>query len=202
MIVFVSVVLAGYVLGSIPTSLVAGRLSRGIDIREYGSGNAGAANVLRVLGWKPALAVLGVDVGKGWLAVWLALRLQPEPLGFDARWLPLAAGLAAVFGHLWPVWAGFRGGKGVATAAGVMLAIHPAALAAAAVVFALVVAITRRIAVGSITAALGFPLALYVVDPTPASPHDIGVAAALAVLIMWTHRSNIRNLLAGTEPRV
>jgi glycerol-3-phosphate acyltransferase PlsY len=186
---------AGYLLGSIPSSLLVVRRLRGIDIREHGSGNAGAANVLRVLGWRPALAVLVADTAKGWLAVRLAQR------GVEST--ALAAGLAAVAGHVFPVFAGLRGGKGVATGAGAMLALQPLALGVAAAIFGATLWLSRRVAVGSMVAAASLPLALVALRAAglaPASNALVAFGGVLALAVVATHRSNLRNLIRGTEP--
>jgi len=193
----------GYLLGSIPTSVFIGRRLAGIDVRRHGSGNAGAANTLRLLGWEPALLVLLVDVGKGWLAARGAAALPQGVWAIDAEWLAMAAGLAAVLGHLWPVFAGFRGGKGAATSAGVMLALYPQTLALAVPLFVAVVAWTRRVSLGSVIGALGYPLALLIERTLlnrPVSDRALVFAAVLATLVVLTHRENLRRVRAGTEP--
>jgi len=182
-----------YVIGSIPTGLWFGLKLRGIDIREHGSKNIGATNTMRVLG-KPlgALALAG-DMGKGIIAVLLFARL--------GTWsqLPLACGLAAVIGHTASIFLRFRGGKGVATGAGVFLALCPIPTLIAAVVFALVVALTRMVSAGSISASISLCAALYLTD---ASWPLRTIATIIAVLIIWKHRTNISRILRGTENRI
>jgi glycerol-3-phosphate acyltransferase PlsY len=182
-----------YVIGSIPTGLWFGLKLRGIDIREHGSKNIGATNTMRVLG-KPlgALALAG-DMGKGIIAVLLFARL--------GTWsqLPLACGLAAVIGHTASIFLRFRGGKGVATGAGVFLALCPIPTLIAAVVFALVVALTRMVSAGSISASIALCAALYLTDAS--WPLRI-IATIVAVLIIWKHRTNISRILRGTENRI
>jgi len=193
------VCLGAYLLGSFPTSIVLTRLFRGIDVRRHGSGNAGATNVLRVAGWKLALPVAVVDVAKGFVPALLAQRaFGPESL------VPLLAGAAAVAGHVFPVWAGFRGGKGVGTSAGAFLALHPAAVGLAVFPFALAVALTRMVSLGSIAASLAFPLLVLVVEgPAWAQAHR----AAFLLLIPWSvalvlfHFQNILRMLEGRENR-
>ena len=205
MVTLASILTLGYLLGSIPSALIAGRAIAGIDVREQGSGNAGAANVLRLLGFKAALGVLLADIGKGWLAVVLVSRLRLDALPVDPVWVPLAAGLAAIAGHLWPVYAGFRGGKGVATGAGVMLALYPWTVALSAVCFVVAVALTRRIAVGSLVGAISMPRTLFVqarAASTPVPGLDVGFALLVAVVIVACHHRNIRNLVRGVEPRI
>ena len=182
-----------YVIGSIPTGLWFGLKLRGIDIREHGSKNIGATNTMRVLG-KPlgALALAG-DMGKGVISVLLFARL--------GTWsqLPLACGLAAVIGHTASIFLRFRGGKGVATGAGVFLALCPIPTLIAAVVFALVVALTRMVSAGSISASISLCAALYLTD---ASWPLRTIATIIAVLIIWKHRTNISRILRGVENRI
>jgi glycerol-3-phosphate acyltransferase PlsY len=194
----------GYLLGSIPTSLILGRLVARIDIREHGSGNPGATNVLRVLGWGWALPVLAVDVGKGFLAAWLGALLAGGS-SWGREGLSLLAGSSAVAGHVWPAFASFRGGKGVATAAGALFAVQPVGVLFCLVLFAAVVATTRRVGVASVASAVALPVGLALVRGLGAdgiSGASIGVAAGLAALIVFTHRSNLARLVLGTGPRV
>jgi glycerol-3-phosphate acyltransferase PlsY len=183
-----------YLMGAFPTSWLAARLFRGIDLREHGSGNLGATNVYRVLGWKYAIPVGVVDILKGAMPVWLFGPRIPEIALF-----PLLCGLAAVVGHVFSVFVGFKGGKGVATASGVVLALAPWAMLAVTVVWALLVWLTGYVSLASIVAASLFPLAAWLL-------HDArGVALladiALAAFLVWKHRSNLGRLLAGTESR-
>lgn len=194
---FIAILLIGYLLGSLPTSLWLGKLYGGIDVRRHGSGNAGATNVIRLLGWKPGLFVLVVDILKGYLAVMIA-----AVLGGDERALLIAGG-SAVAGHIWSVFAGFRGGKGVATAAGVLLAVHPLAWILCIAVFAIVVCATRLVSVASMTATASFPLGLLLLDwlrNRPYSASMMAFALVVAALVIFAHRSNIANLIAGREP--
>lgn len=182
-----------YLAGSVPTGLWLGLRLRGIDIREHGSRNIGATNTMRVLGKKlGALALLG-DAAKGVIAVLVFARLGTW------EYLPLACGLAAVLGHTASVFCRFRGGKGVATGAGVFLALHPFHFLAAMAVFALVVASTRMVSAGSICGALTLCAAMYVTD---VSWPVRGAATALAVFIIWRHRTNIQRILQGQESRI
>lgn len=186
-------ILTGYLVGALPASYLAGRLA-GTDLRRRGSGNLGATNVYRVLGWKYALPVAVADVAKGAVPVVATRALFAEP------WLPLAVGVAAVVGHVFPVYIGFRGGKGVATAAGVVAALAPLALAASGLVWLLVLAVTRFVSLASILGALAFPVAAAVRNG--GDRYVVTLGAALAAFIVYTHRQNIRRLLAGTESRV
>lgn len=183
-----------YLMGAIPTSYLAGRAARGIDLRQHGSGNLGATNAFRVLGWKPALPVVAVDVAKGWLpTAFFPLWDGAEPL----EWA-FAYGAAAIIGHVFSVFVGLRGGKGVATSAGVFLALAPWAVLIGAVVWGVVVLLTRVVSVGSLLAALILPLAVFVTnEPAP----EIWLSIGLALFVIYAHRSNIRRLLRGQENR-
>lgn len=187
--------IASYLLGAIPTSYLAGRLFCGIDLREHGSKNLGATNLYRLLGWRFAVPVGLFDVAKGAIPV---LLFAPRVSGSEL--FALACGLAAVVGHVFSVFVRFRGGKGVATAAGVMLALTPAALGIAALVWAILVFLTGYVSLGSIAAAAIFPLAVYLLEH-PDRPEILWMDAAVAAGIIWLHRANIRRLLNGTENR-
>jgi glycerol-3-phosphate acyltransferase PlsY len=194
MIATVGWLAVAYLMGAFPTSWLAGRLFRGIDLREHGSRNLGATNVYRVLGWKYAIPVGLIDIFKGTAAVWVCGPRVPGVALF-----PLVCGLAAVVGHVFSVFVGFKGGKGVATAAGVVLAFAPWALLAVTIVWALLVWLTGYVSVASIVSAALFPLAAWLI-------HDAGGAllladVGLAAFIVWKHRSNLQRLLAGTESR-
>lgn len=181
-----------YLLGSLSGSLLLGRL-RGVDIRTQGSGNAGGTNALRTQGWKFALGTVLVDVGKGVLAAWLALRF-----GGGQAWLPWAAGLAAVLGHVWPVFHGFRGGKGAGTLVGVLLVLWPLGLVVMVGSWLLVLGIGGYVGLATILGAASLlPLALL----TGADAWRLAFAAVIAVFILFTHRANVARLRAGTEAR-
>lgn len=182
----------GYVLGSIPFAFLVSR-RRGIDLRRVGSGNVGAANVLRTSGVATAIAAMCLDAGKGSIAVIVAHRLT----GGSAA--AVAAGLASILGHIHPVWLGFRGGKGVATAAGVFAVLAPLAVAVSGIVFIAVVSATRYVSLGSLSAAATLAVAAHVIDV----PRAIAAGAALAAaVVVYQHRSNLSRLAAGTERRV
>lgn len=185
--------LGGYLVGAIPTSYLAARYGAGIDLREHGSKNLGATNVYRVLGWKYAVPVGLFDVAKGAVPVFLATISLPQP------WAPLAVGAAAVLGHVFSVFLRFRGGKGVATAAGVVLALAPAALGIATLVWLAVLLGTGYMSLASMLGAITFPVAARVVYP--ANGYALAVGIGLALFIVYTHRSNIKRLLSGTENR-
>ncbi len=181
----------GYLAGSVPFAFLLAR-RRGVDLRRRGSGNVGAANVLRTSGVPNAVVAMCLDAAKGALAVLVAQRLS------SGLAVPVAGGLAAVVGHIYPAWIGFRGGKGVATAAGVFVVLAPIAVAMAGAVFALVTWATRYISVGSMAAAV----TLAVTAAADASPAVAVGAAVAAVVILHRHRGNFGRLLAGTERRV
>ena len=194
-------VAAAYLLGSIPTGYLAGRLLRGIDIRQHGSGSTGATNVLRTLGKGPALAVLIVDVLKGVAAILLARWLFPW-LQAPAAWLPWAVclcGLAVLLGHSRSIWLGFTGGKSAATGLGVLLALSWPVGVGAAAVFLAVLALVRIVSLASMLAAVTAAI-LVCVLPEPLPSRLLVIAGGLYVLAL--HRANIARLLAGTEPKV
>jgi glycerol-3-phosphate acyltransferase PlsY len=190
------VVVAGYLLGALPFSVWIAR-ARGVDVRRVGSGNPGATNVLRAAGRGPGLLALACDVAKGVAAVLLA-RL----LGLSPAWWGWAA-LAAVCGHVFSVFLRFRGGKGVATAAGALAAVSPLALSVAMVVFVAAVGLTRWVSLGSMLAAVAFPAALWWLAPADldreARTALLVSSSLIALLVLVRHRGNLQRLLAGTE---
>jgi glycerol-3-phosphate acyltransferase PlsY len=186
------VVGASYLLGSIPFAFLLAR-RRGVDLRRSGSGNVGAANVLRTSGVFLAVVAMALDGLKGALAVIVAERVTSAPAA------PVAAGLASVVGHVYPVWLRFHGGKGVATAAGAFTILAPTALAVASAVFASVVIATRIISAGSVSAAVALAIAAAVTD---SSRLVVGGATLAAAIIVVRHRGNLARLIAGTERRV
>jgi glycerol-3-phosphate acyltransferase PlsY len=189
----------GYLLGSIPFGFLIARLVGIRDIRRSGSGNIGATNIARTLGFTPGIATLLLDGGKGALAVWLAGRL-----GHQAAAPLVFAGLAAILGHMYPVWLRFRGGRGVATAIGVFLVIGPLAVLADLVIWVAVMAIWRYASLSSILWAALLPMAMYwLYEPGLHPPPAISVATIIAALIIiWRHRENLRRLVEGTESRM
>lgn len=182
--------LGAYLVGATPTSYLAGRLGRGIDLREHGSRNLGATNVYRVLGWKYAIPVALVDIAKGMVPALLA----PGP-----AWLPVAAGGAAVLGHMFSPYVRFRGGKGVATAAGMFLALAPLALLLALPVWAISLWLTGYVSLSSILAAVSVPAWIRLTAPD--ATYVFGASIMLALLIVFAHRRNIGRLVQGTEHR-
>jgi glycerol-3-phosphate acyltransferase PlsY len=191
-------VVAGYLLGSIPFGLILAKVLGGKDVRQHGSGNIGATNVSRVAGPLAGILTLVLDATKGAVAVWLAARFTDHRAG-----AMIFAGLAALVGHCFPVWLRFRGGKGVATALGVFLALSPLAGLAGFVLFLLVVLFWRYISLGSLTAAAAMPLLIYFLwAPGHAPPLVITLGTLFAaVLIFYKHASNLQRLVHGTEPK-
>jgi glycerol-3-phosphate acyltransferase PlsY len=186
--------LAAYLIGATPTAYLAGRLARGIDLREHGSRNLGATNVYRVLGWAWAIPVALIDIAKGAVPVALFVRwAETEP------WLAIAVGIAAVLGHMFSPYVGFKGGKGVATAAGMFVALAPLAVVIALPIWGMCLWLTGYVSLSSIIAATTFPLVVRVTRPDAVA--TLWASVALAALIVFTHRSNIRRLVAGTENR-
>ena len=182
--------LLGYALGSIPFGLILTRMFGAGDLRTIGSGSIGATNVLRTGRKELAVGTLLLDAGKGALAVWLTMQ-----------WWPLAAPIAAfgaIVGHCFPVWLGFKGGKGVATALGAVLALAWPVALACALVWLVVVALTRVSSLGGITATLAGPLAAWALS----RPELVLPLAGIALVVVWRHRANIARLRAGIEPRV
>jgi glycerol-3-phosphate acyltransferase PlsY len=207
------IAVGAYLLGSIPFGFLAAK-AKGIDIRTVGSGNIGATNAIRVLGWPLGIFVLLLDAAKGYAACaflpplifnllaphlsGLSISFQDEPLEFQMR-LHVIAGIFAVLGHNYTCWLKFKGGKGIATTAGVYIALAPWPLLIALVVFILAVAVTRYISVGSLTAAVALPVAVWALPP-----HNVlleVVTTALGALAIYKHKANIQRLLAGTENR-
>ncbi len=187
--------LASYILGSIPTSHLFSRLFAGIDLRQQGSGNLGATNLYRVLGWKYALPAALVDIAKGVIPV-----VVFAPQVSDSQLFALACGMAAIVGHVFSAFVGFRGGKGVATAAGVMLGLAPIALAVSVIIWAVLVRLTGYVSLGSIAAAAVLPIAVYLLEDSR-TPALVWIAAAIAAGIIILHRRNIKRLIKGTENR-
>jgi glycerol-3-phosphate acyltransferase PlsY len=195
-------VVVAYLFGSIPSSVWWGRFFHGVDVREHGSRNAGATNTFRVLGWRSGVPVLILDILKGFLPV----RLLPNFSGLEVdsapwMWLRIALVVATVIGHLYPVFAGFKGGKGVATSLGGILAVHPGAAGICILVFAAVFLLSRYVSLGSLCAALAFPLAVTLLFQET-NPVKIGFAIALCLMVFYTHRENIGRLFRGEENRM
>lgn len=187
-------ILAAYLLGSLSGSLLLGKL-RGVDIRTQGSGNAGGTNAFRTQGAKFALGVIAIDIGKGALAAWLGLRFAPQA---DAAWLAYATAFAATVGHVWPLWHGFRGGKGAATMVGGVAVLWPASVPVLLAVWLCTLILTGYVGLSTMLAGAAFvALALAMHADVP----RLAFAVAVALLLLFTHRANLARLRAGTESR-
>ncbi len=214
MYLLATIVILSYLIGSIPTSILITRWVKGVDIRNYGSGNAGGTNVFRVVGWKYGILTIILDALKGAIAVIFIARLHYGNMPFenitpfdDFTLVQIIAGVSAVIGHIWTVFAGFRGGKGIATALGFMLTLCTVDMLLALVVFLIVVLITKYISLGSILAAVSVPVILVVRENVfgvniPGYnlilPFTIGVVG----LLIFTHRKNVVRLIKGTENKI
>ncbi len=214
MVSLVIVMLVSYLVGSIPTSIIVTKALKGIDIRKYGSGNAGGTNVIRVLGWGPGVFVIIIDALKGFLAAVVLSRMfyghfpldNATPFS-DFTVVQLIAGCSAILGHTWTVFAEFKGGKGIATAGGMLIGIAPIEVAIAFGVFTVVVVSSRYVSLGSVSAAIAFPLAMFVranvFDVATRYYHSmIFFSVAISVFLIYNHRSNIGRLLRGQEHRL
>ncbi len=214
MVSLIIVVILSYLVGSIPMSIIVTKAIKGIDIRNYGSGNAGGTNVIRVLGWGPGVFVILFDALKGFLAAVVISRFffgnfpldNGTPFS-DFTVVQIIAGISAILGHTWTVFAGFKGGKGIATASGMLIGIAPIEVAIAAGVFVMVVASSRYVSLGSVSAAITFPLAMFVranvFDVAMRYYHSmIFFSIAISVFLIYNHRANIDRLLRGQEHRL
>jgi glycerol-3-phosphate acyltransferase PlsY len=190
-----------YLVGAVPFSLIVGKAFYKVDLREKGSGNLGATNVYRVLGWRAGLAVAALDVGKGALAVWIATLLYPVAMDSSAHdWVRIAALICAVLGHSYSPYIRLRGGKGVATAAGGLLIITPLAWPILLASFVAVIAVSRMVSLGSIAVAAMFPaLVMLLYGDRPAL---IVMSFAAAAIVLWRHRSNMARIVHGSEARI
>lgn len=194
-------VVLAYLMGSIVGGLLLGRL-RGVDIRRLGSGNAGGTNALRTQGKRFALGVLVIDIGKGWLATAVLARVPIAALapgGFDREWLVAACGIAVMLGHVYPLWYGLRGGKGVATLVGAVLGAAPLLLAPMLAAWLLTVILSGYVGLGSMLGAIALTLTV-ALRPQTRAPLVV-FAAFAALLVIYTHRGNIARMRAGAEPR-
>jgi glycerol-3-phosphate acyltransferase PlsY len=188
--------LLAYLIGATPTSYLAARVGRGVDLRAHGSKNLGATNVYRVLGWAYAIPVALVDMAKGALPVAIF-----GPWSNGPGWFTVALGLAAVLGHVFSPYVRFKGGKGVATAAGMFLALAPGAVAISLALWGATLWLSGYVSVASLTVAVLFPLWVWLTAPAASQPYTVWAAVALAVLIVYSHRQNLRRLREGTEHR-
>lgn len=214
MLNLVFVILLSYLVGSIPTSIIISKLVRGIDIRNHGSGNAGGSNVFRVLGWKWGISTILLDAFKGALAVIIVARMYLDNIPFnnitpfdDFTLVQIICGVSAVIGHVWTVFAGFRGGKGIATGLGVLIMIITIDMALALGVFFIIVAVFRYISLGSLAAAISVPLIMVIRENlfgvNIQGYHTIlPFSILLALLVIYTHRKNIDRLLKGSESKI
>jgi glycerol-3-phosphate acyltransferase PlsY len=209
------VVLLSYIIGSIPTSIILSKWLHGFDIRTKGSGNAGGTNVFRVLGWKSGVFVMAVDMGKGAIATALISRLFWDPsLPFynrtpfdDFTVIQMICGGMAIVGHIWTVFAGFKGGKGIATGAGMLIGMAPTEFAISIGVFLLVFWAYKYVSLGSIAGAVAFPLSLFVRhnifgDEIHSYKTLIVFSLSVAILLVYSHRQNIKRLIEGTEKKI
>lgn len=209
------VILLSYVLGSIPTSIILSKWRHGFDIRTKGSGNAGGTNVFRVLGWKSGVFVILLDMSKGIIATTLIARLFWDPtLPFynrtpfdDFTIVQMICGGAAIVGHIWTVFAGFRGGKGIATGAGMLIGIAPTEFAVSVAIFLVVFLAWKYVSLGSISAAVAFPSTLFFRynicgEQIESYKTLIVFSLVMAGLLIYSHRANIKRLIEGTENRI
>jgi glycerol-3-phosphate acyltransferase PlsY len=198
-----AVVLVAYLIGSIPFSFLVVKLFAGADIRQHGSRNVGATNVARTAGKLPGILALLLDIGKGWAAVavtrWITTLPQWPVAHQPGFWIALAE-LVAVVGHMFPIWLGFHGGKGVATATGAFVGMNPLVVLGALIVFAIVLVATRFVSLASILSAASIPLFLYFFAHAPF--WDDVISIVIAILIIAKHHSNIARLAQGTERRM
>lgn len=207
MLTIIIIVIISYLLGSFPTSILVSKAVRKIDIREHGSGNAGGTNSVRVLGWKWGLLVVLVDIGKGMAATLLIskIRVGPPVLYFDIYFLQIIAGSSAVIGHIWSIFASFKGGKGVATAGGMLLALFPWASLTLLALFVSIAAATRLVSLASLSTLLALPLVLVSYDHVGWERVPAGIlylSVLLFLLVLYTHRANVKRLVAGKENRL
>ncbi|MDF2516983.1 MAG: acyl-phosphate glycerol 3-phosphate acyltransferase [Sphingobacterium sp.] len=202
-IYLVIAVLLAYLFGSIPTAVWLGQAFYGVDVREYGSGNAGATNTFRVLGPRAGSIVMFVDIFKGWTATNLAYLIELGQNTSDVQFVnfQLALGVIAVIGHLFPVFAGFRGGKGVATLCGMILAIHTPAALVCVSVFVIILLTTHYVSLSSISAGFAFPFSLAFIFKTTI-PSVLLYGIAICALLLITHQKNIERLLKGHESKI
>lgn len=215
MLTIILILLLSYLVGSIPTAIILSKLVAGIDIRNYGSGNAGGTNVFRVLGWKYGILVILFDAFKGIIAVVFVARLffltempfeNPTPFD-DFTFVQLLAGIMAVVGHVFTVFAGFRGGKGMATAVGMAASLMTIDVLIAAAIFIIMIIKFRYVSLGSISAAVALPIILFIRENIfHVHIHGyttlVTFAIFIAVFILYTHRSNIKRIIQGTENKI
>jgi acyl phosphate:glycerol-3-phosphate acyltransferase len=214
MLLLAIIVILSYLIGSIPNSILISKAVSGIDIRNHGSGNAGGTNVMRVLGWKYGLVVIFLDALKGAIAVVIISRLFFGPLPFenvspfdDFTLVQIIAGMSAVIGHIWTVFAGFKGGKGIATALGMLLTLITIDMLIAVGVFGLVVLISRYVSLGSIIAAISVPATLFIREnifhvDIPGYSTLLPFIICVTALVIYTHRKNLVRIINGNENKI
>jgi glycerol-3-phosphate acyltransferase PlsY len=214
MLLLAIIVILSYLVGSIPNSIIISKAVSGIDIRNHGSGNAGGTNVMRVLGWKYGLIVILLDALKGAVAVVIISRLFYGPLPFenvspfdDFTLVQIIAGMSAVIGHVWTVFAGFKGGKGIATALGMLLTLITVDMLIAVGIFTLVVLISKYVSLGSIIAAISVPATLFIREnlfhvDIPGYSTLLPFIIAVTALVIFTHRKNLVRILNGSENKI
>jgi glycerol-3-phosphate acyltransferase PlsY len=191
--------LVAYLIGGIPLGLILCKLWKGVDPRDVGSGNIGATNISRILGPAGGVLVFALDVGKGYLSVWLATLLAGASGGY---WLPVGAAIAALMGNNFPVWLKFKGGKGASISLGIGIAVAWKVALAAFVIWVIAALLTRYISVASIAAVAFTPLLTIDLEPRARWPSLLAFTAGVAALVIYKHRANIQRLRAGTEPKV
>ena len=190
-----------YLIGSIPTAVWIGKFFYDIDVREYGSGNAGATNTFRVLGKKAGIPVLIIDVLKGFIAVGMANLSDYDSHTLEFVNLQLVLGVASLLGHIFPLFAGFRGGKGIATLLGIVIAVHPKAASISIAVFLIVFILFRYVSLGSMAAAIMFPISIIIIYQSTVSSLII-FSLIIAILVLITHQKNIERLLRKQESKI
>ncbi len=214
MFLLAAIIILSYLVGSIPNSIIISKLVKGIDIREHGSGNAGGTNVIRILGWKFGILTILLDALKGVIAVVIVARLHYGGMPFqnltpfdDFTLVQIIAGISAVVGHIWTIFAGFKGGKGIATALGMLIIIVTVDMLVAVTVFAIVVSVSRYVSLGSIMAALAVPLTLIIRENLfHVNIEGYGTLLPFVIfvslLVIYTHRKNVIRLINGNENKV
>jgi len=197
------ILLLSYLIGSIPTSIIMGKLMKGIDVRQFGSGNAGGTNAFRVLGWKAGLFVSLFDIAKGVFATVVISQIRIDKLPFDNETLVMVlAGLCAILGHTFTIFAGFKGGKGVAAGAGMIIGLYPSAFLFCLLVFTLVLVSTGIVSISSMTAAVSLPFIMLISNRLSGGQIDAGLiifSFIIPLFIIYTHRTNIKRLINGEE---
>jgi glycerol-3-phosphate acyltransferase PlsY len=202
---FILDILIAYFLGAIPFAIMVVKVLKGVDVRHYGSKNAGATNVYRVAGIKAALLVGILDLGKGFVSVYFLPQILPPPATIPILQLQIICAVAVILGHMFTVFAGFKGGKGVLAGAGAFLALMPAAVGIAFGFFIIIVVLTRFISLGSICAALSIPVILFIEKYALGKyiPDELLILSIIiAIAVVFAHRSNIARLFAGTENKI